>query len=166
MHTPTPQAGEPRSPELTAIVVERGEVGLLLCTTCAVAHSHLQLIPRGFLQVIQDVGLGEGGPLGCGPDRGPKGSVLKSEGGDGAATVIPANQIQPHSGGIDAGEELLLLGELGFCGRCRQCHCGHEGVYSGFCVFLGLLALCSLALAKAGSLRAGQSRGNQQVSQP
>lgn len=117
MYIPEPQTGKPRSRELTAIVVQRGEVGLLLRAAGAVAHSRLQFIPRGFLQVIQNVGLGKGGPLSCGPDRGPEGSVLKSERGDWTAAVIPANKIQPHSGGIDAGEELLLLGELGFCGR-------------------------------------------------
>lgn len=101
---------------LTAIVVQRGEVGLLLGAAGAVAHPHLQLVPRGLLQVIQDVGLGEGGPLSRGPDCGPEGSVLQSEGGDGAAPVVPANQIQPHPGGVDAGKEFLLLGELGFCG--------------------------------------------------
>lgn len=95
--------------QLTAIVVERGEVGLLLCTARAVAHPHLQLIPRGLLQVVQDVGLGERGSLGCGPDRGPEGSVLECEGGDGAAAVIPADEVEPHTRGIDASEELLLL---------------------------------------------------------
>lgn len=99
--------------QLTAVVVERGEVGLLLGTAGAVAHAHLQLVPRGFLQVIQDVGLGERGPLSRGPDRGPKGSVLEREGGDGAATVVPADEVQPHARGVDAGKELLLLGELG-----------------------------------------------------
>lgn len=107
---------------LTAVVVQGGEVGLLLRAARAAAHSHLQLVPRGFLQVVQNVGLGEGGPLSRGPDRGPKGSVLQSEGGDGTAPVIPANQIQPRPGGVDAGKELLLLGELGLCGRHRQCY--------------------------------------------
>ena len=67
------------------------------------------------LQVVQDVGLGEGGSLGCGPDCGPEGSVLECEGGDGAATVIPADEVEPHTCGIDASEELLLLRELGLC---------------------------------------------------
>lgn len=88
---PEPQTAKPQSLELTAIVVQRGEVGLFLCAASTVAHSHLQLIPCGFLKVVQNVGLGKRGPLSCGPDRGPKGSVLKSEGGDGTAAVIPAN---------------------------------------------------------------------------
>ena len=41
--------------QLTAIVVERGEVGLLLRTAGTVAHPRLQLVPRGFLQLVQDV---------------------------------------------------------------------------------------------------------------
>lgn len=97
---------------LTAIVIERGEFGLFLCTASTVAHSHLQLVPGGLLEVIEDVGLGQGCPLGCCPDRGPKGSVLQGEGGDGAAAVVPADQVQPHPRGVDAGKELLLLGKL------------------------------------------------------
>lgn len=109
---PETQTGGRRG-QLTAVVVERGEVGLLLRAARAVAHPHLQLVPRGFLQVVQDVGLGERGPLGGGPDRGPKGPVLEREGGDGAAAVVPADEVQPHAGGVDAGKELLLFGELG-----------------------------------------------------
>lgn len=103
--------------QLTAIIVERGEVGLLLCTAGTVAHPHLQLVPRGLLQVIQNIGLGERGPLSCGPDCGPKGSVLQCEGGDGTAAIIPTNEVQPHTRGVDTGEEFLLLRELGLCGR-------------------------------------------------
>lgn len=120
---PETQPGGPES-QLTAVVVERGEVGLLLRAACAVAHPHLQLVPRGLLQVVQNVGLGERGPLSCGPDRGSKGSVLEREGGDGAAAVIPADEVQPHACGVDAGKKLLLLGELGFCGK------RHNGVSS------------------------------------
>lgn len=97
---------------LTAIVIECGEFGLFLCTASTVAHSHLQLVPGGLLEVIEDVGLGQGCPLGCCPDRGPKGSVLQGEGSDGAAAVVPADQVQPHPRGVDAGKELLLLGKL------------------------------------------------------
>lgn len=124
MPIPEPQTGKPGHLELTAVVVQRGEVGLLLGAAGTVTHAHLQLIPRGFLQVVQNVGLGEGGPLSRGPDCGPEGSVLQSEGGDGTASVIPADQIQPHPGGVDAGEELLLLGKLGFCGRHGSVTCG------------------------------------------
>lgn len=97
---------------LTAIIIERGKLGLFLCTASTVAHPHLQLVPGGLLEVIEDVGLGQGCPLGRGPDRGPKGPVLQGEGGDGAATVVPADQVQPHPRGVDAGKELLLLGKL------------------------------------------------------
>jgi hypothetical protein len=113
VHTPHPPTGGPQSHQLTAIVVERGEVGLLFCTASTVAHPHLQLIPGGFLQVIQDVGLGERGPLSCRPDCGPKRPVLKCEGGDGAAAIIPADEVQPHTCGVDTGKEFLLLRELG-----------------------------------------------------
>lgn len=114
---------EGHRPQLTAVVVERGEVGLLLRTAGAVAHPHLQLIPRGFLQVIQYVGLGEGGALSRGPCRSPEGPVLEREGGDGAATIIPADEVQPHARGVDAGKELLLLGELGLYGEWTSSMC-------------------------------------------
>lgn len=123
MHTePRPRgpAGRRAGGQLTAVVVERGEVGLLLGAAGAVAHPHLQLVPRGLLQVVQDVGLGEGGPLGRGPDRGPEGPVLQREGGDGAAAVVPADEVEPPARGVDAGEELLLFGELGLCGGRRR----------------------------------------------
>lgn len=43
---------------LTAIIIERGKFGLFLCTASTVAHSHLQLVPGGLLEIIEDVGLG------------------------------------------------------------------------------------------------------------
>lgn len=116
-HGPETQTTGRGAGQLTAVVVERGEIGLLLRAAGAVAHPHLELVPRGFLQVVQNVGLGKRGPLGCGPDRGPEGPVLEREGGDGAAAIVPADEVQPHAGGVDAGKEVLLLGELGLCGR-------------------------------------------------
>lgn len=85
---------------------------MFLCTASTVAHSHLQLVPGGLLEVVEDVGLGQGCPLGRGPDGGAEGPVLQGEGGDGAAAVVPADQVQPHPRGVDAGKELLLLGKL------------------------------------------------------
>lgn len=125
---------------------------MLLRAASTVAHPHLQLVPRGLLQVVQDVGLGERGPLSRGPDCGPEGSVLQSEGGDGAAPIVPADQIQPHPGSVDAGKELLLLGELGFCGGTQAVSALGKWVTtpcSGACPWL--LSLSSLALAKARS---------------
>lgn len=113
--------------QLTAVVGERGEGGLLLGTAGAVAHPHLQLVPRGLLQVVQDVRLGERGPLRCGPHRGPEGPVLECEGGDGTAAVVPADEVQPHARGVDAGEEVLLLGELGLCGERGTGQCAGRG---------------------------------------
>ena len=77
-------------------------------------HLHLQLVPGGLLQVVQDVALGERGAL----RRGPRGrvhrAVLQDEGRDWAAAVVPANQVEPDPGGVDAGEELVFFGKLGF----------------------------------------------------
>lgn len=100
---------------LTAIIAERCELDSLLSVAGAVVDLHLQLVPGGLLQVIQDVALGEGGAL-C---RGPCGwlyrPILQGEGGDRAATVIPAVQIEFDPGGVDAGEELLFFRVLRFC---------------------------------------------------
>lgn len=144
--------------ELTAIVVERGEGGLLLRAARAVADAHLQLVPGGLLQIIQDVGLGQRGPVGSGPDRRPKGPVLEREGGDGAATVIPANQIEPHTRAVDAGEQLLLFGELGLCGEALggELGCGVE-TSALHCVHPTLHALpLSLSLGSTWKLRPSQ----------
>lgn len=104
------------------------------------------------MQVIQDVGLGERGPLRRGPDCGPEGSVLQREGGDGAPPIVPANQIQPHPGSVDAGEELLLLGELGFCGGTQAVSPLGKWVMASCSGARPLLrSLSSLALAKARS---------------
>lgn len=58
--------------------------------------------------------LGQTGALDDGRRRGVHGSVLQRERLDGAAAVVPADQIQLHAGGVDAGEELVVFGELGF----------------------------------------------------
>lgn len=119
--TPSPQRKEqatllfPTVVLLTAIIAERRELDSLLSVAGAVVDLHLQLVPGGLLQVIQDVALGEGGAL-C---RGPCGwlyrPILQGEGGDRAATVIPAVQVEFDPGGVDAGEELLFFGVLRFC---------------------------------------------------
>lgn len=59
--------------ELTAIVAESCKLDSFLSVAGAVVDFHLQLVPGGLLQVIQDVALGEGGAL-C---RGPGGGVYR-----------------------------------------------------------------------------------------
>lgn len=71
--TPSPQRKEqatllfPPVVLLTAIIAERRELDSLLSVAGAVVDLHLQLVPGGLLQVIQDVALGEGGALCRGP---------------------------------------------------------------------------------------------------
>lgn len=101
--------------QLTAVVAERGELDPLLSVAGAVVHFHLQLVPRGLLQVVQDVALGQGGALGRGPRGRVDRSVFQGEGGDGTSAIVPANQVKPDPSGVDAGEELLLLRVLRFC---------------------------------------------------
>lgn len=101
---------------LTSVGVERRKLGPLLGRAGAVGDLHLQLVPGGLLQVVQDVALGERGALGRGPGAGVHRPVLQDEGGDGAAAVVPAHQVELGPGGVDGGEELVLLGKLGLCG--------------------------------------------------
>lgn len=78
---------------LTAIIAERCKLDSLLSVASAVVDLHLQLIPGGLLQIIQDVAFGEGGALcrdPCGVVYGP---ILQGERGDGAASIIPAIQV-------------------------------------------------------------------------
>lgn len=111
--------------KLTSVRVERGELGFLLGRAGAVGDLHLQLVPGALLQVVQDVALGERGALGGGPGAGVHRPVLQDEGGDGAAAVVPAHQVELGPGGVDAGEELVILGKLWLCGggrgRCYGC---------------------------------------------
>lgn len=111
--------------KLTSVCVERGELGFLLGRAGAVGDLHLQLVPGGLLQVVQDVALGERGALGGGPGAGVHRPVLQDEGGDGAAAVVPAHQVELGPGGVDAGEELVILGKLWLCGGGRgRCYSG------------------------------------------
>lgn len=103
--------------KLTSVSVERGEGDPLFCRAGAVGDLHLQLVPGGFLQVVQDVALGQRGALGRGPGGRVHRPVLQDEGGDGAAAVVPADQVEPGPGGVDAGEEFVFFGKLGFWGR-------------------------------------------------
>lgn len=102
------------APQLTSVRVERSKHGLLLGRAGAVGDLHLQLVPGGLLQVVQDVALSEGGALGAGPSAGVHRPVLQDEGGDWTAAVVPAGQVEPGSAGVDAGEQLVLFGKLRF----------------------------------------------------
>lgn len=106
----------PVNHKLTSVRIERGELGLLLCRAGAVGDLHLQLVPGGLLQVVQDVALGQRRALGGGPGGGVHHSVLQDEGGDRAAAVVPADQVEPRPGGVDAGEEFVFFGKLWLCG--------------------------------------------------
>jgi len=76
--------------ELTAVIAERCKLESLLSVAGAVVDLHLQLIPGGLLQVIQDVALGKRCALRCGPSGRFYRPILQSEGGDWASTIIPA----------------------------------------------------------------------------
>ena len=110
---------------LTSIIAERGKLDPLLRIAGAVVNLHLQFVPGGLLQLVQDVAFGEGGALGGSPGQRVHGSILQGEGCDGTAAVVPAAEVELDPGGVDAGEELLLFGELRFCRR-RQKVCDSD----------------------------------------
>lgn len=100
---------------LTSIGVGRGEVDALLGRARTVGHLHLQLVPRRLLQVVQDIGLRERAALGPRPRVAVHWPVLHDEGGDGAAAVVPAIQVELNPCGVDTGKQLVLLHKLGLC---------------------------------------------------
>lgn len=77
----------------TAVIAEGCKLDSLLCVAGAVVDLHLQLVPGGLLQVVQDVALGEGGALCCGPRGRIYGPILQGERSDGASAAIPAVQV-------------------------------------------------------------------------
>lgn len=113
---------------LTAVVAERCKLQFLLGIAGAVVDFHLQLVPGGLLQVVQDVALGEGGALRCGPCRRRHWPILQCERCDGASAVIPAIQVELDPSGIDAREEFLFFGVLRFYARTKaKSRKGNEG---------------------------------------
>lgn len=76
--------------ELTAIIAECCKLDSLLSVASAVVDLHLQLVPGGLLQVVQDVAFGKGRALCRGPCGRVNSSILQGERGDGASAVIPA----------------------------------------------------------------------------
>ena len=105
------------SSKLTSVSIESSKGVPLLWWAGAVCDLHLQLVPGRLLQVVQDVALGQWCALGRGPGGRVHRSVLQYEGGDRAAAVVPADQVEPGPGGVDAGEEFVFFGKLGFWGR-------------------------------------------------
>lgn len=101
--------------QLTAVIAECCKLDSLLSVAGAVVDFHLQLVPGGLLQVVQDVALGEGGALRRGPSGRVDRPILQGERGDRASTIIPAVQVELDPSGVDASEELLFFGVLRFC---------------------------------------------------
>lgn len=100
--------------QLTSVSIERGKGDSLLCWAGAVCDLHLQFVPGRLLQVIQDIALGKWCALGCGPGGWLHRPVFQYEGGDWTTTIVPAGQVEPGPGRVDAGEEFMFFGKLGF----------------------------------------------------
>lgn len=98
---------------LTSISTQSGEGNPFFRWAGTVGDLHLQLVPRRLLQVVQDVALGEWRALSCGPGGRVHSSVFQNEGGDRTATIVPTGQVEPGSGGVDAGKEFMFFGKLG-----------------------------------------------------
>lgn len=100
-------------PKLTSVSIESSKGDPLFCWSGAVGDLHLQFVPGRLLQVVQDVALGQRCALGRGPSARLHRTVLQYEGGDWTAAVVPANQVEPDPGGVNAGEEFVFFGKLG-----------------------------------------------------
>jgi len=104
------QGGESKG--LTAIVVCGGELGALVSTAGTVARLHLQLVPRGLAQLAEE-------QRACGvcPHSLPRpralGPEVQQQAGDGASPAGPAHEVEARMGGVDVGEQGLVLGEHG-----------------------------------------------------
>lgn len=127
--------------KLTSVSIERSEGDPLFCWAGTVGDLHLQLIPGRLLQVVQDVALGQRCTLGCGPGGRVHRSVLQYEGGDWTAAVVPADQVEPGPGGVDAGEEFMFFGKLGLWGGGGGDEKKNEAGNSGKCSSLQYLSL-------------------------
>lgn len=99
---------------LTAVIVGGGKLGALVAAASTVTGLHLQLVPSGLSQFAEEelsggIGL-EGLPSPCA--FGPE---VQHEVSDRAATAGPALQVEPCVGGVDVGEQWLVLVEHRFC---------------------------------------------------
>lgn len=101
---------------LTAVVVGGGKLGALVAAACAVAGLHLQLVPGGLTQLTEEE-LSSGVGLEALPSPRAFGPEVQHEVGDGAAAAGPALQVEPCVGGVDVGEQWLVLVKHWFCGE-------------------------------------------------
>lgn len=91
----------------------------MVATSSAVAGLHLELIPGGLAQLAEEE-LSGGVGLKTLPSPRAFGPEVQHEISDGAAAAGPALQVEPCVGGVDVGEQWLLLVKHGFCGEEEQ----------------------------------------------
>lgn len=99
---------------LTTIIVSSGKLGALVAAACAVARLHFELIPGGLPQLAEE---DLSGGVGLEALPGPRafGSEVQHQVSDGAAAAGPALQVEPCMGGVDVGEQRLVLIEHWLC---------------------------------------------------
>lgn len=104
---------------LTAVIIGGGKLGALVATASAVAGLHLELIPGGLAQLAEEE-LSGGVGLKTLPSPRAFGPEVQHEISDGAAAAGPALQVEPCVGGVDVGEQWLVLVKHRFCGEEEQ----------------------------------------------
>lgn len=101
---------------LTAIIVRCGKLGALVATPSTVACLHLEFVPGGLTQLTEEE-LSGGVGLEALPGPGAFGPEVQHHVSDGAAAASPALQVESCMGGVDVGEQWLVLVEHWFCGE-------------------------------------------------
>lgn len=104
---------------LTAVVVGGGKLGALVAAASAVAGLHLELVPGGLAQLAEEE-LSGGVGLEALPSPRAFGPEVQHEVSDGAAAAGPALQVESCVGGVDVGEQRLVLVKHRFCGEEEQ----------------------------------------------
>lgn len=104
---------------LTAVVVGGGKLGALVAAASAVAGLHLELIPGGLAQLAEEE-LSGGVGLEALPSPRAFRPEVQHEVSDGAAAAGPALQVESCVGGVDVGEQRLVLVKHRFCGEEEQ----------------------------------------------
>lgn len=92
----------------------------------AVAGLHFELVPGGLTQLAEEELSGRVG-LEALPGPGTFGPEVQHEVSDGAAAAGPALQVKPCVGGVDVGEQRLILIEHWFCRDKGYRHRATEG---------------------------------------
>lgn len=100
---------------LTSIVIGGGKLGALVTAASTVAGLHFELIPGGLPQLTEEE-LSGGIGFQALPGPGAFGPEIQHHISDGATAAGTTLQVEACVGGVDVGEQRLVLVEHGLCG--------------------------------------------------